>query len=70
MQSAVADHKLTDVVASAFEVPCLDIQGKLLGRPVCDLLGGAVRDRVPFSAYLFFKFAAHIGEEPDEWGKC
>ena len=68
-KSAVADHKLTDVVASAFEVPCLDIQGKLLGRPVCDLLGGAVRDRVPFSAYLFFKFAAHIGEEPDEWGE-
>lgn len=68
-KSAVADHKLTDVVASAFEVPCLDIQGKLLGRPVVDLLGGAVRDEVPFSAYLFFKFAGHIGEAPDEWGE-
>ncbi|EPR23256.1 MULTISPECIES: glucarate dehydratase family protein [Agrobacterium] len=68
-KSAVADHKLTDVVASAFEVPCLDIQGKLLGRPVCDLLGGAVRTSVPFSAYLFFKFAGHISEDPDEWGE-
>ncbi|TQN59666.1 glucarate dehydratase [Agrobacterium tumefaciens] len=68
-KSAVADHKLTDVVASAFEVPCLDIQGKLLGRPVSDLLGGAVRTSVPFSAYLFFKFAGHIGEAPDEWGE-
>lgn len=68
-KSAVADHKLTDVVTSAFEVPCLDIQGKLLGRPVADLLGGAVRNSVPFSAYLFFKFAAHIGEAPDEWGE-
>ncbi len=68
-KSAVADHKLTDVVTSAFEVPCLDIQGKLLGRPVADLLGGAVRSGVPFSAYLFFKFAAHIGEAPDEWGE-
>jgi len=68
-KSAVADHKLTDVVASAFEVPCLDIQGKLLGRPIADLLGGAVRSSVPFSAYLFFKFAAHIGESPDEWGE-
>ncbi|WP_421407269.1 glucarate dehydratase family protein [Agrobacterium tumefaciens] len=68
-KSAVADHKLTDVVASAFEVPCLDIQGKLLGRPVSDLLGGAIRTSVPFSAYLFFKFAAHIGESPDEWGE-
>lgn len=68
-KSAVADHKLTDVVASAFEVPCLDIQGKLLGRPVSDLLGGAIRTSVPFSAYLFFKFAAHTGEAEDEWGE-
>lgn len=68
-KSAVADHKLTDVVASAFEVPCMDIQGKLLGRPVFDLLGGAVRTSVPFSAYLFFKFASHIGEAADEWGE-
>lgn len=68
-KSAVADHKLTDVVTSAFEVPCLDIQGKMLGRPVADLLGGAVRKTVPFSAYLFFKLAAHIGETADEWGE-
>jgi len=26
---------------------CLDIKGKALGVPVCDLLGGAVRDRMP-----------------------
>lgn len=68
-KSAVADHKVTDVVTSAFEVPCMDIQGKLLGRPVSDLLGGAVRDRVPFSAYLFFKFAGHIAQPADEWGE-
>ena len=42
-------------VLSALEVALLDLQGKTLERPVCDLLGGAVRDRVPFSAYLFFK---------------
>jgi L-alanine-DL-glutamate epimerase-like enolase superfamily enzyme len=41
---------------SPFEVACLDVQGKLLGRPVSDLLGGAVRDSVPFSAYLFYKW--------------
>lgn len=68
-KSAVADHKITDVVASAFEVPCLDIQGKMLGRPVSDLLGGAVRERVPFSAYLFFKFAGHVGQPDDDWGE-
>ena len=45
---------------SAFEVACLDLQGKVLGRPVVDLLGGAVRPTVPFSAYLFYKWAAHL----------
>ena len=43
---------------SPIEVACLDIIGKAINKPVCDVLGGRVRDRVPFSAYLFFK---HIG---------
>ncbi len=60
----------TDRVFSPFEVACLDIQGKAAGRPVVDLLGGAVRDRVPFSAYLFYKWASHPGAEPDEWGEA
>ena len=30
-----------------------------LDRRVCDLLGGQVRESVPFSAYLFYKFGAH-----------
>ncbi len=55
---------------SAFEVAALDIQGKLVGRPVCDLLGGAVRTSVPYSAYLFYKWAAHPGHEPDEFGEA
>jgi glucarate dehydratase len=58
----------TDRVFSPYEVACLDIQGKAAGRPVADLLGGAVRDRVPFSAYLFYKWAAHPGQSPDSWG--
>lgn len=67
--TAVADHQLIDVVTSAFEVACMDLQGKVLGRPVSDLLGGAVRERVPFSAYLFFKFAKQYdADEPDRWG--
>jgi glucarate dehydratase len=57
-------------VLSPFEVACLDLQGKLTDRPVCDLLGGRHRDRVPFSAYLFYKWAAHPGAEPDEWGEA
>ncbi len=68
--TAVADHRLTDVVYSAYEVACLDLQGKKLGRPVSDLLGGAVRARIPFSGYLFFKFAHHAdAKTPDRFGE-
>jgi glucarate dehydratase len=59
----------TDRVFSPFEVACLDIQGKAAGRPVAALLGGAVRAQVPFSAYLFYKWAAHPGaRRVDDWG--
>jgi glucarate dehydratase len=54
---------------SPFEVACWDVQGKLLGRPVSDLLGGAVRSSVPYSAYLFYKWASHPGEQPDDYGE-
>ncbi len=47
---------------SAIEVACLDLVGKALGRPVSDLLGGRVRDRVPFSAYLFYKYGGAGGD--------
>ncbi|WP_235215468.1 glucarate dehydratase family protein [Phaeacidiphilus oryzae] len=64
-------------VFSAFEVACLDAQGRAVGRPVADLLGGAVRDAVPFSAYLFYKWAGHPEAEytagpvaPDPWGEA
>jgi glucarate dehydratase len=49
-------------VVSAFEVAMLDLQGQLANAPVVDLLGGAARDAVPFSAYLFFKYAEHVGK--------
>ena len=55
----LTDHKVVDVVYGAYEIACLDLQGRALGRPVCDLLGGAVRDEVGFAGYLFFKFAKH-----------
>jgi glucarate dehydratase len=29
--------------------------------PVCDILGGRVRDRVPFASYLFYRYAAPDG---------
>ncbi len=49
------DRKLIHVY-SAIEVACLDLQGKICGRPVVDLLGGMCRESVPFDAYLFYKF--------------
>ena len=66
----ITTSSTTDRVFSPFEVACLDVQGKLLGRPVSDLLGVAVRDRVPFSAYLFYKWAGHPGRDADSWGEA
>jgi glucarate dehydratase len=40
---------------AAIEFACLDLQGRELGVPVHALLGGKVRDRVPFASYLFFR---------------
>ena len=42
-------------IFSAVEVACMDIIGKVTSRPVVDLLGGKMRDAVPFAAYLFYK---------------
>lgn len=56
---------------AAIEIACLDIVGKAIGRPVCDVLGGRVRDRVPFSAYLFYKHGGAGGDiaYQDEYGE-
>lgn len=58
-------------VISAFEVAMMDLQGQLANAPVVDLLGGAARPAVPFSAYLFFKHAEHIERPyaPDPFGE-
>jgi glucarate dehydratase len=49
-------------VYSALDVACLDLQGKAYGVPVAALLGGVVRERVPYSAYLFYKYEGAGGE--------
>lgn len=42
-------------VVTAIEAPCLDLLGKYLGVPVCELLGdGQQRDKVRMLGYLFF----------------
>jgi glucarate dehydratase len=64
---------LTPRIFGAFEVACWDAFGKLTNTRVCDLLGGQVRDRIPFAAYLFYKFDRHrfAPEAPiDPWGEA
>jgi glucarate dehydratase len=34
---------------------CMDAAGKGLGIRACDLLGGALREEIPFASYLFFR---------------
>ncbi|AHF90744.1 glucarate dehydratase [Opitutaceae bacterium TAV5] len=41
---------------AAIEMACLDIIGKAVDRPLCDLLGGPVRDAIPMIAYLFWRY--------------
>lgn len=58
-------------VVAAFEVAMLDALGKSIQVRVCDLLGGQVRERVSFSAYLFYKFGRHFGAKQDDaWGEA
>ena len=45
----------TQIVA-ALEFACLDLLGQKWGVPVCEILGGRLRDRVPFASYLFFRY--------------
>ncbi|HEX4750069.1 MAG TPA: enolase C-terminal domain-like protein [Bryobacteraceae bacterium] len=42
---------------AALEFACLDILGQAWNVPVHAILGGKLRDRVPFASYLFWRFA-------------
>lgn len=44
-------------VHAAIEMACMDAAGKHLGIRACDLLGGAIRERVPFATYLFYRLS-------------
>lgn len=64
--------KMVGNVYSAFEVALIDLQARHLNAPVVDVLGGALRSDIPFSAYLFFKYAEHVDSPypPDHWGEA
>ena len=40
---------------AALEFACLDLMGKFLNQPLHRLLGGKLRDQVPFASYLFWR---------------
>ncbi|WPJ97325.1 enolase C-terminal domain-like protein [Coraliomargarita algicola] len=49
------DQRTTIHAVTAIEAALLDLRGKTLGMPVCELLGrGKIRESIPFLAYLFF----------------
>lgn len=52
VRSALQFGRHTLTVVAAVEMALLDAQGRVLGRPVVDLLGGAAVDRVPLSMSL------------------
>src|SRR6059058_619454 len=41
---------------AALEFACLDILGQVWGVPVHAILGGKLRDRVPFASYCFWRY--------------
>jgi glucarate dehydratase len=43
-------------VHAAIEMACMDVAGKALGVRACDLLGGALRETIPFASYLFYRY--------------
>ena len=52
--ASLYNHR-TQMVA-ALEFACLDILGQAWGVPVSEILGGRLRDHVPFASYLFFRY--------------
>lgn len=56
-------------VLAALEFACLDILGQAWNVPVHQILGGKLRDRVPFASYIFFRYSSRSEEEvrtPDQ----
>lgn len=50
--------EISPAVQAGIELACLDACGKATGLRLCELLGGPVREKVEFAAYLFYRFAA------------
>lgn len=55
---AAALKKLGNSTYAGIELACLDAIGRATGRRLCELLGGPVREKVEFAAYLFYRYAS------------
>lgn len=49
-------------VIAAVDMACWDIMGKALNRPVCSLLGGKFREKIPIAGYLFYRYPSEDGK--------
>ncbi len=47
---------------AAIEFACLDLLGQKWGVPISEVLGGRLRERVPFASYLFFRYPGRDGK--------
>lgn len=47
---------------AGLQVACWDLMGKAVGEPVCRLLGGRLREEIPFAAYLYHRNPNRRGE--------
>src|SRR6476660_2212457 len=50
-------------ILAALEFACLDVLGQKWGVSLSEILGGRVREHVPFASYLFFRYSN--GEDGD-----
>ncbi|MBZ9938689.1 mandelate racemase [Mesorhizobium sp. BR1-1-16] len=41
---------------AAIEMACMDVAGKFLGIRACDLIGGSLREEIPFASYIFYRY--------------
>lgn len=47
---------------AGLEIACWDLLGKATGQPVCRLIGGRLREEIPFAAYIYHRNANRRGE--------
>jgi L-alanine-DL-glutamate epimerase-like enolase superfamily enzyme len=59
-------RRLAHLACAAYDIACWDCAGQTLGRPIHELIGGAVRRKVDFYAYPLSKSPEQIAAEARE----